>query len=47
MQSNYSYQHSLLVQEHKKLDRDFQEAMQEKGGIEEEYYQLSHNYELL
>ena len=27
MQRNYSYEHSLLVQDYKKLDHDYQEAL--------------------
>lgn len=47
MQRSYGYEHSLLVQDYIKLDRDFQEAIQEKTGLEDEFNQLERNYVLL
>ena len=37
----------MLVQDYKKLDRDFQETLQEKAGLEDEFRQLERNYETL
>ena len=47
MQRNYSHEHSLFVKDYQKLDRDFQEALQEKIGLEEEFRQMERNYVVL
>ena len=44
---SYRYEQSMLILDFQKLDREIQEAVQEKTGLEDQLYRLENSYELI
>ena len=44
MHHKFSVQYNLLIADYKKLDRDLNEALQEKLGLEEELREFNMSY---
>ena len=43
MQHKFSVQHSLVIADYKKLDRDYNEALQDRQSLEDQLVQVNHN----